>query len=696
MKKNLNIYFLIFIIILITIVFKNWFFANIINSGDLLFASNAKDISLYPFAWGNSLNGLGSQQYAYLWVHFLMNTPLFILVHVFGLSSILVEKISFFYLWIVLSVISITVLFRKIFSNNKFYLLSPIIFLFNTYVLMLVGGGQIFIALSLAFIPVTLYFADKVINSNLVNDSFLALIKKSFLLGIILTIQVMLDLRIGYIALCAVMIYLLLFNLSNLDKRFFLKTIFVFSISLIVVVLLDFYWILPLISVGQNPITQLGTAYSTTSGVIYFSFAKLENSFSLLHPNWPENIFGKIGFMKPEFSLLPFLAFSSLLFISKIKDQRTKIYILYFALIGLLGVFLAKGANEPFGVIYLWMFDHFPGMQMFRDPTKWYTLIVVSYSMLMPFSIWKTYEWIKTYNKFSIFNFQFSIKNKFFNSQNLFLLIIVFCLLYLIHPALLGKLTGTFKSTVIPNEYVRLSNYLSSQNNFSRTFWVPTTQRFGFSSNNHSTISAASFFQLSDNPQIIKKLRSENTEKLLQESGVKYVIIPFDSEDEIFLDDRRYSEKAYLNTIKEINSIPWLKKMDGFGKIAVYEVPNPKDHFWSASKTLSLQYKFLNPVEYTLNIKNAKKGDRIIFSESYDSRWIARDISGEHKNSSNPISSSRFDKIYNSFVLSESGNYALSIYYYPQLWVNIGMIFSISSIFLIFGFILFGYRFRKW
>ena len=145
----------------------------------------------------------------------------------------------------------------------------------------------------------------------------------------------------------------------------------------------------------RNPIEDLGLAYSSLEAVKFFSFAKLEDTIGLLHPNWPENVFGKVGFPKPEFFILPLLAFCSLFFIKNEEKNKRK-YILYFIVLGLLGIFLAKGTNEPFGVIYLWMFNHIPGFVMFRDPSKWYILIVISYSMLIPYSISKIYEYLKS------------------------------------------------------------------------------------------------------------------------------------------------------------------------------------------------------------------------------------------------------------------------------------------------------------
>jgi hypothetical protein len=161
--------------------------------------------------------------------------------------------------------------------------------------------------------------------------------------------------------------------------------------------LLHSFWILPALLIHQNAFTQLGGVTPTIDSVTYFSFAKFENAISLLHPNWPENIFGKTYFMKPEFLILPLLAFMSIFFVKKEKQNKL---ILYFILLGIFGAFLAKGSQDPFGNIYLWMFQHLPGFFLFRDSTKWYTLVAISYAILIPFSIRSVYKFLKNKKKF--------------------------------------------------------------------------------------------------------------------------------------------------------------------------------------------------------------------------------------------------------------------------------------------------------
>jgi len=672
--KNLSKIWILLLIVVILLIYRNWFISIPIMGGDFsLSGISIKDIGLYPFSW--FLSNLGYNG-SFLLFAYPLNIPLFVFASFIGVS--LAENLLYFYSFIILSLFSSGYVFKKMFKESSFWIISSLLFTANTYILMVVGGGQMGIALSYSITPLVIYCFIKLIDSENLKNSFIA--------ALILSLQLVFDLRIAYITLTAILIYWLVKVLENISLKYILKSVlFTFIIPGAISLFINFFWILPTIATRQNPIEQLGAAYSTEGAVKYLSFANFENAIGLMHPNWPENIFGKIGFMKPEFLLLPILAFASLFFVNKIKDLRPKTYVLYFALLGLLGAFLAKGANDPFGGAYLWMFDHFPGFIMFRDPTKWYLLVTISYSILIPFTTWKIYELLKLKTK----NLKLKITKYI---PGLFIILVLGYLLFLIRPALFVKLTGTFKSTVIPNEYVRLSNYLSSQNNFSRTLWVPITQRFGFYSNNHPEISASDFFNLYDNNELVSKIKSSKT--LIQESGVSYVIVPYDSQGEIFLSDRKYDNKAYLKTISEVEKISWLKQLPGFGKIAVFETSNSKDHFWSLAKNLSFTYNYVSPVEYTLSVKNAKKGDIIVFAEGYDAKWTASTPNNKYQ-----ISSLRYDERFNSFILPRDGNYNLRVYYTPQDYVNSGLIVSAVTFFSLVAYFIitiFGYRFKKW
>jgi hypothetical protein len=681
MEKVKRLLPLLFLSTIIVAAYHAWFMSGILTGGDFntTFPSMYLNAFVYPYAWyWNQGSALGGNAIPLLWTYFSYAVASLIFGKILGLYWGIFERVAYFYPFLLIGIVSSITLAKYIFSKKIYAIFTALLFLVNTYILMIAEGGQIWILLAYSLSPLALYLFIKSINAGVDNFQRINL-KLAILTGLVFSLLIMFELRIAYIVLLAGFIYWFLRFLEKRELKVFLKAfIFAFLIPGILSLGIHAFWLFPTIILRQNPANQLGTAYTTANAVQFFSFAKLENTISLLHPNWPENIFGKTYFMRPEFLLLPILAFLALLFIRRNGEARERIYIIFFAILGIIGAFLAKGANEPFGGVYLWMFSHIPGFIMFRDPTKWYLLVAISYSILIPYSMYKIFEWLKLRNKFSISNFQFPIKNKFFNPQNLFLIIISISLILLVYPAFLGELKGTFKPSSIPSEYVGLENFLSSQKTFSRILWVPQVQRFGLNSIAHPGVSSESFYGKYEIQQVLDELKKGKAERVLEEFAIKYIIVPYDTEGEIYLKDRKYDQALYLKTLNEVSKISYLKKVDGFGKIGVFEIAGVKEHFWSPSNSLNVNYENINPVEYKVAVKNAKKGDVIVFAESYDQKWIA-------KNSEFKIQSLEFGGIFNSFVLPKEGDYSLEIYYTPQDYVNIGVGVSVISLVFIFG-----------
>lgn len=380
----------VILIFLLFLIFRSWFSFALLSSGDWHYLFPQSLLSWTPglWAWDTFFgNGLGNSDVFLL----PLNSYFLFLSHFFlpFLNWIFIERIIFFFPYLVLSLIS-SYIFLKTFSVNTHvgYGLGIFLFIANTYALMLVGGGQMGVALAYAIAPLVLGLFAKFLFQKV--NSYILCVATS----IVLALQVALDIRITYVTLAAVAMLIFFSIPFRLEKEKLIQL----GLIIMTTILLNAFWLLPLAIVHQNPLQQMGAIYTTQGAVEFFSFAKFENTLGLMHPNWPENIFGKVGFMKPEFLLMPILAYSSLLFIKRKGDSEEKKknkLILYFVTLGLISGFLAKGANEPFGFVYLWMFDHVPGFIMFRDPTKWYLLIVLSYTLLIPYSLKNIYEILK-------------------------------------------------------------------------------------------------------------------------------------------------------------------------------------------------------------------------------------------------------------------------------------------------------------
>lgn len=653
-----------YVLLLVFLVFRAWFTNGLLSGGDLqvYFQEMFVNFSFFPPpAWNWTLGGgLGGEGFSLIWNYLAVQGPLLFFGDLLGFNWEVIQRVGYFYPFLLTIFISSYLFFKKFFSF-ELTIVALVVFSLNTYILMILGGGQIFIAFAYAVIPLVFYSFQELFNRkfNTLADKG----KTILIASLAFSFQTLLDIRIAYVTVLAISVYFLFLFIF---RRANIRRILLFVPVFLITFLLHSFWLIPTVLVRENPLSQFGDAFTTTGAVKFLSFANFENTISLLHPNWPENIFGKVYFMKPEFLVIPLLAFAGLFVLKIIKSKKSEQksnnessllneMFIFFALLGLIGAFLAKGANEPFGYIYLWLFENVPGFIMFRDSTKWYPLIGFSYAFLIPFSI---YSLGKAFNKVFLRKF----------------LIIVFLIFwgFLIKEAVKGELKGYFVSRPIPQEYISIQG-LNKEKGFFRTLWVPRTQRFTHYTIDHPAIMATSLFKTSSVSAILNKMETDETKTLLQESSVKYVAVPYDSEGEIFLDDRKYNSKLYEESVKGIGEIKWLKRREGFGKIKVFEVPDPRDHFWSDKLNLVANWKRESPSRYEITVKNAKRGDRIIFAENYNSKWVARYMDSDKKGELKPIP---YKNRYNSFVLREGGSYRMEVYYSVQKWVNLGTIIS--------------------
>ncbi len=653
--------------------------------GDFRFfwTENIGNFAHLPLAWDSSLNtGIGQSQIGSLWINSYLNfTAMFSNL---GLSWNLIGLIFWILPAIILSFFSSFYLFNYLFKDKiKYSLLAGFIYVFNTYFLMILTGGQVGVALSYSLVPLVLLTFIRITKNPTLKNALLS--------GLILGLQILFDPRIVYVTLIAVSLYLL-FNLAELK---IIKNKLLLLVPFVVAVLLNSFWILPLVLTKSS---GLPAGFDNVSSFKFFSFADFSHALSLLHPNWPENIFGKIYFLNPQFLVLPIIAFLSLLF------YKTRI-ILFFCLLALTGAFLAKGANPPFGELNQWLFQNFPGMVMFRDPTKFYILVALSYSMLIPYSIFQITFFVKSKIIHSAssgqnLKLQFKIQKYL---PNTLLLIVFFYLLFLTRPIWIDS---TFKPKEVPLEYVILKDFINTEPKFFRILWIPQWQRFGFFSNNHPAIGRGEVFE-GDAKSQLKQLQGKGAQELLSNFSVKYIIIPLDSEGEIFLKDRKYNEEERKRIEKELDKISWLNKLNNLNdlnhfsnKIAVYEINNPKNHFWSPSTTLGINYQYVNATEYKVQVKNAKSGDLLVFSEGFDKNWTAYNSEFRIQSSRMQLpeqsdsGQKKLDVSLNSFELPDRGNYELKVVYGPQKYVEAGLWLSAATLLASLGYLVFG-KFRK-
>jgi len=353
------------------------------TSGDLDFYWREQIFAFHwlpQIFWQNS--GFGTSVIQSLWLSY----PFVVVVKVFstiGCSWWMIEKLF----WIAIFALGIYSSYRLakyVLNNSSWSLLAPVIYTSNTYVLLLFSGGQLGMMMAYSLSPlVLLKFIEHIDRYDDLRCTIYDL-RRIISNGLLFALLVCFDLRVAYLVMGAIVWYFV-FSILHLvcnhtfSKRYTLYQILtIIVIPLFITTVIHLFWILPIMFV-RTGVSLVGEDFTNPGMIKFLSVADFSHAISFLHPNWPENLFGKVYFLQSEFLVLPIIAFSSLLFLNKTNgtDKTNRTNILFIALFSLLGAFLSKGANPPFGGIFIWLFNTVPGFVMFRDPTKFYLYIAI-------------------------------------------------------------------------------------------------------------------------------------------------------------------------------------------------------------------------------------------------------------------------------------------------------------------------------
>lgn len=471
--------------ILIFLVFGNWFTPGVIQFGDWNYFFNDPILDFFsgPILWNRwglsySMTVISSFDLAIYPIWFAQS----VIVKLLGVNFATTERIFFFCVFPFVSAFSMYYLSYVMFKKRLACLFSSILYTFNHYILYWTEGGGINIAMATALAPAVLAFFIKGLKSF---D-----LKSYVLSGLLFAISICYDLRVTYITFAVILSYLV-FNyfhkvasyLRTPQRSFLLRetsnSLVGFAIFLIVPVMLHAFWIIPASMFG----IQFPQGNSQPFWVPMISVSKLSDTLCLFH-QWslfikPDTIFTWI------FYLVPITAFSSIL----LRPRNRKIA--YLSFLAVICIFFAKGSNEPFGDLFMWMFVHFPGFSAFREPSKFLSGASLAYALL--FGVFAQEMLDKIGHSVKLQNL--SIKKRYSRAHmKKVAYAFVFLLLILISLSgsqyvILGNRVGTLIPHSIPEEYVTTSSWLESQPDYFRTLWFPYHPDYIINNNEHPGIS---------------------------------------------------------------------------------------------------------------------------------------------------------------------------------------------------------------
>lgn len=328
-----------------------------------------------------------------------------------SLPSFLIQAFVF---WTVLisSGLGIYLLSKTLFPDmeEKYLILAVLFYWFNPISLVIVWNRFLLnYIVFFALLPLVVTILIKGLN------------EKKYIFAIILALTLSLfsyaltayifNILIWFVILFTILFY----TLYQQKKKFIFFSIRFFLLTFISFIAFNSYWLFSTINfVGAKDTAKEFSQFLSTEGNVYtltILSQKFGNLIDLLRltlisfftnegPAWAR-------FYNSPLLILLFFIFSGTIFVGLYK-LRTKKAGLFLGSFLLLGIFLAKGNNPPFGEIFQFFFVRISLLQVFRDPVEKFGFIVVlAAAPLFAFGVKVFSEVIRSKFKLLIYLFNF-------------------------------------------------------------------------------------------------------------------------------------------------------------------------------------------------------------------------------------------------------------------------------------------------
>lgn len=577
----------ILLIILLSLVYWQWFLPGpkVANDFPLVSADSLKSLMDFPMTWTErGGDGLGIYSIFSLWSY-----PASLIMGALanlGLSFSLLERLFFIFPFLILGSLGIWKFlgFYKFSVKAKF--ISSVFYLANTYIILLIDGGQLLIVLAYAFFPLSFLAIEKAIGQTW---------HKKILASLGVVLLGFLDIRFVFVLLLLSLLrFLYGFFLPNgKERKFWIKqwgSLGVISITIFIG--FNAFW---LISYSSFPLNQ--DTFSKLTQITSSAEANIGHSMLVISPHWYKNIFGQISKLRPEFIFIPILAFLAPLI------KKRKFTVGFWLMVAVVAIFLSKGLAQPFPDVYSFLYSKVPGFSLFRDSTKFFFLLALSFTFLIAVSI----DWLL--NKYKSLKFKFVIS-----------FLLVFYLLFLIRPLFLNQMTGMLSSPANTGEFNEIAKTFQNDFSFSRIFWIPSTQPLTYSDSAHPVVEALRMTEkrpfasaIKGTYELFNYLReAPYMGQLFDVSAIGYIAYPSldKTKENVSSDDISY----YQTFFNQLANLPWVTG-DLSTSAPVFKVNTHQDKFFPVSNIWWVigSDKIYN--EATKSAKLALSNNALIFAE---------------------------------------------------------------------------------
>ena len=260
--------------------------------------------------------------------------------------------------------------FARIFPGHGVAIaLSATLFSVNPFIYERMANGQVYFVLGYSLLPVLV---------GLIVNPMESVACAVLLGGLVLTVDIAVSVHFLFIA-GTLLIALIVGSLACGDKRAAL----VGGGTIFVGLILSLYWLIPAAlatTSGALPVTRLDlTVFQTLSDPVVGLVANIMGLYGFWRPGPP--------LVKGHLSGWPFLMLA-ILMVAGIGfrqiliggGRKARTLGVSSALLAVVSIQLAVGAQGPTGAIYTWFFGHIPGFKVMREPEKFAALLALVYA----------------------------------------------------------------------------------------------------------------------------------------------------------------------------------------------------------------------------------------------------------------------------------------------------------------------------
>lgn len=608
--KVLFISLAVFISIIHLYAYRVWLFSGgVLTDGDwfLSLPEHSRELFSLPSMWMTYVFGsvnLTPPFYPFMLFEGILSSM--------GIPYSLIERITFMWPIALFTMPFIYLLIKSITKNNIASLVGAVVYAYNTY-FIIIQTGHLTLMMGFTLAPLALFLFMKALERR----SYFF----SVLTGLLIFIISFFEFRSFFLVALICFLYYL-YHLIFQKKQSIIfelkRTILIAIIPLGITLLLNIYWILPMLKVSS-----IVTSSVYNREFFGNEFFNIIRSLTLFHPFWTG---GEVKAFIVQNIPLYFYITPVLAFIGLYVNRKNK-KVIFFGLLAIIGIFLSKQNNPPLADMYSFLYYNIPGFGAFREASKFYFIAALSYAVLIAAFV----SWLLQVK---------TKKQRFLYGKYLVVILLVGMYSFNMKPLITGEIGTLFAKKEMPADYIILNTFLAKQPDYFRTAWLPNDSRWSPHTDLHPKISIAAAlavpwaeqYELKTKllgTQYIDFVRTPIGNAMLDAASVKYIIVPLQDK---YNNDDFYNNYGRMKEdyIRALDTSQYYERLSiGTKQIVVYKNSDMKPHIYLTQQPESLSEKIpfekvdfevVNATEYHLKVRLSKPS-YIQFSETYHPDW---------------------------------------------------------------------------